>query len=154
MTTATTPLIEALQNPAIYDHPVRGFKVVETHISWVILTGSFAYKIKKPVDLGFLDFSTLEKRRHYCEEEVRTNRRLCPDLYQGVIPLTGDAGHPAIRGRGIPFEYAVKMKQFDEDLLWDRMVLRNELTAKLLEKLAAIVAEFHSKASEAAPGQP
>ena len=73
-------LIEALQNPAIYDHPVQGFRVVETHISWVLLTGHYAYKIKKPVNLGFLDFSTLDKRRHYCEEELRLNRRLCPDL--------------------------------------------------------------------------
>ncbi|OGR88938.1 MAG: hypothetical protein A2992_06840 [Elusimicrobia bacterium RIFCSPLOWO2_01_FULL_59_12] len=153
MATVIEPLIQALQNPAIYDHPVAEFKVVETHISWVILTGPVAYKIKKPVDLGFLDFTTLEKRRTYCEEEIRINRRLCPDLYLDVVPITGRPGHPELGGRGTPFEYAVKMRQFDEDLLWDRMVLRNEITPAQLEHLAAIVAEFHRKASRATPPQ-
>ena len=73
-------LVRALQDPALYDHPVKSFSVIETHISWVILTGHFAYKIKKPVNLGFVDFSTLEKRQHFCAEELRLNRRFAPDL--------------------------------------------------------------------------
>lgn len=149
MVTTNLSLPEALQNPEIYDHPVTGFNVVETHISWVILTGPYAYKIKKPVNLGFLDFSTLEKRRHFCEEEVRTNHRLCPDLYEGVVALTGDPGHPVLNGQGLPFEFMVKMKQFDESLLWDRMLERNELSAELLDKLASLVAEFHRDAPRA-----
>ncbi len=148
MTTALS-LPEALQNPGIYDHPVSTFKLVETHISWVILTGPYAYKIKKPVNLGFLDFSTLEKRRHYCEEEVRINHRLCPGLYEGVIALTGDPTRPVLNGQGPPFEFMVKMKQFDEELLWDRMLERNELNAESLDKLAPLVAEFHQKAPRA-----
>ncbi|RMD68106.1 MAG: hypothetical protein D6819_10170, partial [Gammaproteobacteria bacterium] len=81
-------LIASLQNPALYDHEVQGFEVIETHISWVFLTGPFAYKIKKPLNLGFLDFSTLEKRRLYCHEEVRLNRRLAPDIYLKVVAIT------------------------------------------------------------------
>jgi aminoglycoside phosphotransferase family enzyme len=73
-------LIHALQNPALFDHPVLQFEVIETHISWVLLTGPYAYKIKKPVNFGFLDFSTLAKRKHFCEEELRLNRRLAPTL--------------------------------------------------------------------------
>jgi uncharacterized protein len=149
MNAMAVPLLRTLQNPAIYGHPVGDFKVVETHISWVILTGPFAYKIKKPVNLGFLDFSTLEKRRHYCEEEVRINRRLCPTIYEGVVPLTGSPSHPTMSGEGPAFEYMVKMKQFDQQLLWDRMAERNELTGDLLTTLAAKVASFHRAAAVA-----
>lgn len=149
MPAVTLPWLEVLQNPALYNHPVRGFKVVETHISWVLLTGPFAYKIKKPVNLGFLDFSTLEKRRFYCEEEVRINRRLCPDLYEGVVALTGERTHPELDGKPPPFDYMVKMKQFDEDLLWDRMLQRQELPAERMDELAMIVANFHKKAAVA-----
>ena len=79
--TQNQALITALLNPALYDHPVLNIQLIETHISWVILTGPYAYKIKKPVNLGFLDFSTLEKRKYYCEEELRLNRRLAPEIY-------------------------------------------------------------------------
>lgn len=149
LNTLAQPFLQALQNPAIYDHAITGFDVVETHISWVILTGPFAYKIKKPVNLGFLDFSTLEKRKFYCEEEVRTNRRLCPGIYMGIVPLTGTPEHPCINGSGTPFEYAVKMKQFDESLLWDRMLERGDLNPKFLDELAFTVAEFHEHAPKA-----
>ena len=78
-------LIAALQNPALYPHPVDGLQVIETHISWVLLTGPFAYKIKKPVNFGFLDFTSLEQRQHFCGEELRLNQRLTRDLYQDVV---------------------------------------------------------------------
>jgi len=77
-------LLNALQSPARFPHPVTGFRVLETHISEVLLTGGHAYKIKKPVDFGFLDFRRLEDRRRFCEDEVRLNRRLSGDLYEGV----------------------------------------------------------------------
>ena len=93
-------LILALQDPALYDHPVKEFQVLETHISWVILTGDVAYKIKKPMDFGFLDFSTLERRKHFCEEELRLNRRLAQNLYLDVVPITGSAGNPELGGQG------------------------------------------------------
>ena len=93
---AHATLIRALQNPALYDHPVESFQLVETHISSVLLTGPYAYKLKKPLDLGFLDFSTLEKRRHFCHEELRLNRRLAPQLYLDVIALTGAPPAPQL----------------------------------------------------------
>ena len=80
-------LIAALQNPALYPHPVEGFQVIETHISWVVLTGPYAYKIKKPVNFGFLDFTELSAREHFCQEELRLNQRQAPDLYLEVMPI-------------------------------------------------------------------
>src|ERR1039457_1630787 len=102
-------MLDALCNPACYPHPVRRIDRLETHISWVLLTGSYAYKLKKPVNLGFLDFTTLAARRHYCEEELRLNRRLAPELYLDVVPVAGTAQCPLVGGDGPPIEYAVKM---------------------------------------------
>ena len=85
------PLIRQLLNPAAWPHPVRDIQVIETHISWVLLTGDYAYKIKKPVTLGFLDFSTLAARRRYCGEELRVNRRTAPEIYLGVVPIAASA---------------------------------------------------------------
>ena len=90
----TDPLIQSLLNPAAYSHPVASIRLLETHISWVILTGQFAYKIKKPVDLGFVDFSMLPRRRFFCEEEVRLNRRLAPHIYLDVQPVAGPLESP------------------------------------------------------------
>jgi aminoglycoside phosphotransferase family enzyme/gluconate kinase len=147
-------LIEKLQNPALYDHPVRGFRVIETHISWVLLTGSYAYKIKKPVNLGFLDFSTLDKRRHYCEEELRLNQRLAPELYLAVIPIAGSAAAPALDGSGPIVEYAVKMREFPQDAQLDRLLVRNGLTAEHIIALAGEIAQFHDRAAVAAADSP
>src|SRR3989338_1441085 len=96
----THPLITALQNPALYDHPVEGFRVIETHISWVILTGHFAYKIKKPVNMEFLDFSSLAQRRLNCHKEVRANQSLSPEIYLSVVPITGTIENPSFSGEG------------------------------------------------------
>lgn len=142
-------LIQALQDAALYDHPVAGFRVVETHISWVLLTGSYAYKIKKAVDLGFLDFSTLERRRFFCEEELRLNRRLAPALYRAVIPITGTAQHPRLGGAGAPIEYAVKMVQFEPAAQFDRLLAAGRLTPELLARFAAGLARFHSAIARA-----
>jgi aminoglycoside phosphotransferase family enzyme len=89
-------LINAMLNPTVFDHTVDEIELLETHISWVILTGDFAYKIKKPVNFGFLDFSSLEKRRHFCQEELRLNRRFAPQLYLDVITITGSEEQPVI----------------------------------------------------------
>lgn len=143
------PLIEALQNPALYDHPVHGFRVLETHISWVLLTGDYAYKIKKPVDLGFLDFSTLDRRRRCCQEELRLNRRLAPELYLAVVPITGNAAHPVVGGSGAAIEYAVKMREFPQAAQLDRMLGRGELKTAHIVELARRVATFHEQAAVA-----
>ncbi|HYA36865.1 MAG TPA: AAA family ATPase [Candidatus Methylomirabilis sp.] len=138
-------LIRALLDPARYDHAVEKIHVVETHISWVILTGAYAYKIKKPVDLGFLDFSTLDKRRFYCEEELRLNRRLAPSLYLDVIPITGSTAAPVLGGAGAAVEYAVKMIQFPEAARLDRLLARGELGPAHVDSLAQELAEFHGR---------
>jgi hypothetical protein len=118
-------------------------EIVETHISWVLLAGDYAYKIKKAVNLGFLDFSTLEKRRFYCMEELRLNRRLTPDLYLEVVPVAGSADHPALNGPGPAIEYAVKMRRFPQSCLLDQVLLRGELTPATVDAIARRIADFH-----------
>lgn len=141
-------LIRNLQNPALFGHPVTDFSVHETHISWVLLTGDYAYKIKKPMDFGFLDFSTLERRRRFCEEEVRLNRRLAPDLYLDVIPITGSIDEPELGGSGEPIEYAVRMRQFDQDQMLGNLQQRGELTEAHIDDLAEQLARFHAAIPE------
>ena len=148
------PLLQALHHAACYDHPVREVRMVETHISWVMLTGDYAYKIKKPVNLGFLDFSTLDKRRFYCEEELRLNRRLAEALYLGVIPITGSPAAPRLNGPGEAIEYAVKMLQFSEEARLDRMLARGELQASHIDLLAQELAEFHDRIAIAGNDRP
>ena len=147
-------LIKALQDPARYDHPVTAIHVIETHISWIVLTGPYAYKIKKPVDLGFLDFSTLDKRRFYCEEELRLNRRFAPQLYLEVVRITGTPGAPVLNGPGNAIEYAVKMVQFPQEAQLDRVVARNALKARHVDWLAQRLAEIHAAATVCAPDRP
>jgi aminoglycoside phosphotransferase family enzyme len=149
VTTHLPGLIPALLDPAVFSHPVRNVRLVETHISWVILTGDYAYKIKKPVDLGFLDFSALDRRRHYCQEEVRLNRRLAPHIYLDVVPITLSAAGPVFNGQGDAVEYAVKMVQFDPDEQFDLLLERDQLRPQYLDAVAERVAAFHAGASVA-----
>jgi len=135
--------IQAMLKPEFYDHPVDTCQLIETHISWVILTGNFAYKIKKPINLGFVDFSTLEKRKFYCEEELRLNRRLAPNIYLDVIPISGSAEHPVLTAKEKAFEYAVKMQQFSHNMQLDRVLTRNELRQDMLDSFAELIAQFH-----------
>ncbi len=137
-------LIRQLMQPALFDHPVENVRVVETHISWVILTGSYAYKIKKPVNLGFLDFSTLEKRHFYCEEELRLNRRLAADYYLGVVPVTGTVEQPCWGGSAEAIEYAVKMRQFPQDAQLDRLLASGKVQPEYLDAFAELIASFHA----------
>jgi len=116
---------------------------VETHISWVLLTGEFVYKIKKPVDFGFLDFSTLALRRRYCEEEVRLNRRFAESLYLDVVPITLDDGAAHFGGNGEPIEYAVRMRQFPGDMQLDRLLAAGNLAADELAEFGATLAQVH-----------
>ncbi len=136
-------LIDNLQNATLYDHPVTEFELIETHISWVLLTGPFVYKIKKPVDFGFLNFSTLEKRHFYCKEELRLNRRLAADIYTEVVSIHGTEEHPEFNGDRPVIEYAVKMKQFPQSAQLDRLLEEQGLDNTVMEKLAVKVAEFH-----------
>lgn len=139
------PFILAMLKPEIYAFPVKTCRLIETHISWVILTGDYVYKIKKPVNLGFVDFSTLEKRKYYCEEELRLNRRLAPDLYLDVISLTGSGDHPVLNGKDKAFEYAVRMRQFSQEMQLDHVLARNELRQDMIDSLAGLIARFHQQ---------
>ena len=138
-------LARALLDPAAYpeDGPVEH---VETHISHVYLTGAHAYKIKKPIELGFLDFSTLEKRRRFCEEELRINRRLAPLVYLSVVPIAGTCDAPRVEGAGAAIEYAVKMRRFAQDDVLDRVADSGRLQAAHVDDLARQVAQFHRSA--------
>ncbi len=149
MTVSQSQLIAALQNPVLYNHPIEGFQVIETHISWVILTGPYAYKIKKAVNLGFLDFSTLAKRHYYCQEELRLNRRLAPTLYLDVIAISGTVSSPNLSGRGPVIEYAVKMVQFQPAAQLDRLASDNKIDHTLVQQLARHVAGFHERTGTA-----
>lgn len=146
-------LVDALRDPACYPHPAGEVEVRETHISWVLLAGEFAYKVKKPVRLPFLDFSTLAQRRHFCEEELRLNRRTAPAIYLGVVPITGDAGHPRIGGAGPAIEWAVRMRRFPANALFADLARDGRLTTGLAEALAANVAAFHASLPRAVPPQ-
>lgn len=140
-------LIESLQEKSLYDHPVDEFQVLETHISWVLLTGSYAYKLKKHIDLGFVNFSTLELREKYCHEELRLNRRLAPEVYLDVIPITGSAEAPEFNGTGKIIDYAVKMVQFDQANLLSHAIEQGNLTSAHIDFLAQEVAGFHASIS-------
>src|SRR5262249_50945478 len=131
-----------------------GLPFVETHISYVLLGGEYAYKMKKAVNLEFLDFTTLEKRHFYCHEELRLNRRLAPSIYLDVVPIAGRPDAPLRGGEGSPIEYAVKMRQFDQDRLLSRVLSRDELTSERVDEIAAEVASFHTRASRSAPDAP
>ena len=149
---AAARLVEQLLDPHRYPHPANRVELVETHISWVLLAGEFAYKLKKPLALGFLDFSTLEKRRASCEAELRLNRRTAPGLYLDVVPVTGSAEAPRIGGDGEPIEFAVRMRRFDQERLADRVARRGELAAADVDAMARTIAEFHSRIERAGAG--
>jgi aminoglycoside phosphotransferase family enzyme/predicted kinase len=160
--------VTALMRAEAFDHAVTELELIETHISWVILTGPFAYKIKKPVDLGFLDFSTVEKRLACAEAEVRLNSRLAPALYLGVVKITGDESAPVIGGpvtggtvidgtvidrTGTAFEPAVKMRQFPQSAQLDRMLDGHALKPEHLDAFAERLAAFHQEAPRADPDE-
>lgn len=137
----------ALLEPRAYSHAVSSIRLHETHISWVFLTGAWVYKVKKPVNFGFLDYSTLEKRRHYCHEELRLNSRLAPQLYVGVVPVCGEPDHPQLEVQGEPFEYAVKMREFPQEGLLDRQLNEGRFSLTSLDQLAHHIARFHMQAA-------
>lgn len=141
-----TALKTALLSPDSYpDHP-SAIQLAETHISLVFLTGTFVYKVKKPVDFGFLNFTDLEKRKYYCEQEVTLNRRLAPNLYLGVVNITEENHRIALEGKGRTIEYAVKMRQIPEDLLMDRLLQRKKVSFQMMEAVSEKLALFYSVA--------
>lgn len=143
-------LIKNLLSDRAFNHPIIQLGLIETHVSWVILTGKYAYKIKKPVDFGFLDFSTLEKRKHFCEEELRLGQLFAPEIYLAVVPITGTYEHPQINGNTGPIlEYAVKMCEFSQDNLLNTLLKQGKLTKILIDQLGQLIAKFHKETLQA-----
>jgi len=140
-------LIASLLQERAYPHPVDKIQLLETHISWVILTGSIAYKIKKPIKLEFLDFSSLERREFFCNEELRLNRRWAPELYLDVVPICGSFEKPVVGGDGIPVEYAVKMLQFPQVAQLDEQLHAGLLVDADMIELAEMIAAQHGTAA-------
>ncbi len=137
-------LILALLNPACYPHPVDSVRLIETHISWLLLAGDYVYKIKKPVDFGFLNFTDLDKRGFYCHEELRLNRRLSAGLYLDVVEIGGSTAQPVF-GLEPTIEYAVKMQRFSEHELLNHLLQQDRLTSRHLHDLAATLVQFHAQ---------
>ena len=136
-------LIRSLHNPSLYPHDADRLELIETHISWVFLCGSYAYKIKKALNLGFIDCSTLDQRKFYCEEELRLNGRLAPELYLAVIAITGTPDQPQLGGSGEVFEYAVKMRRFPQQALLSHMLEQHLLADAHISQIITQVADFH-----------
>lgn len=139
-------LIKNLLSSRAYNHPTLQLGLIETHVSWVILTGKYAYKIKKPVDFGFLDFSTLKKRKYFCEEELRLGQLFAPEIYLAVVPITGTIEQPKVNGDTGPIlEYAIKMCEFSQDNLLSTLLKQGKLNTSLIDQLGQLIAEFHKK---------
>lgn len=148
-------LVAALLRPACYPHPAATVEHLQTHISHILLAGDYAYKIKKPLNLGFLDFTSLDRRRYYCEEELRLNGRLAPDLYLDCVPIGGTPARPVLGdATGPVIEYAVRMRRFDQEALLDRRLAAGRLEPRHLDALARRLAEFHRTIARAAPTTP
>lgn len=140
----TTEQVQAILDAAAYPGTARPAEMTETHISWIILTPEFAFKIKKPVVFGFLDFGTPEKRRHFCAEEMRLNRRLAPDMYLNVLPITLIGTQPVIGTAGSEvLDYALQMRRMDNTRQMDLLLAKRLVTAGQMKQLAAVLAAFH-----------
>jgi len=148
---ASRRLIDSLLSGNYFDHEVKEPQLMETHISWVVLTGKYAYKIKKPVDLGFLDFSLLSSRKHYCEEELRLNQRfasqyshqLTPSIYLDLVEIGGTEDEPVLNANESIIEYAVKMHQFDQQALVSHLVEADQLAPVQFERLGQDLAQLY-----------
>lgn len=138
--------IQSLLQPASYPEPAADVCLIQTHVSWIFLAGKFAYKIKKPVNFGFLDFSTLDRRLFYCHEELRLNRRLCPEIYLDVVKVRETPEGAAFHGEGSTLDYAVKMIRLPEERMADRLLAEDRLRGADVQSIAATVAAFHQQA--------
>jgi aminoglycoside phosphotransferase family enzyme len=138
-------IVEALMKPEAYDENSGVIELVQTHISFVFLTKKFVYKVKKAVNFGFLDFTTLEKRHFFCEKELELNRRLCGDMYLEVVPIN-KADAIKIKGAGETVEYAVKMKRMPQETMLSKLLEQNKVDNRLVDRIAKVIADFHSKA--------
>jgi aminoglycoside phosphotransferase family enzyme len=138
--------VEALLKPQAYPHKPQKIELVQTQMSFIFLTGEYVYKIKKPVNLGYLDYTTLEKRHFFCRQELNLNRRLCPDAYLAVVPIVEEKGGLRIEGQGKAIEYAVKMKQLPQDRMMDVLLPQGQVTREMVARVAEKLMNFHQNA--------
>jgi len=143
-------LIRALLDPGAYPETPKQIELAQTQMSFIFLTEEYVYKVKKPVNLGYLDYTTLEKRRFYCQREVELNRRLCPETYLGVMSVTRDGNNTCIEGQGEVIEYAVKMRRLPQQAMMDVLLSRGQVTPEMVAKVAQRLAEFHLSAETSA----
>ncbi|RLA34699.1 MAG: hypothetical protein DRR11_02170 [Gammaproteobacteria bacterium] len=141
-----TSLVDSLMKPAAFDHSVSSVELIETHISWLILTDDYVYKLKKPVVLDFLDFGDLEQRKFYCDEEVRLNKPWAPDIYLDVVSVSLDNGQARFSAGGTPVDYAVRMRRFDQEMRLDAQLEQGKLLATDMQELARNIAARHAGA--------
>jgi hypothetical protein len=146
-TLTASELLSFLENPASYPHAPDDVTILQTHISYVALTPPYVYKVKKPVDLGFLDFTTLARRRHYCDQEVTLNRRLCDAIYEGVVPISRTREGLVLEDDTNVVEVAVKMKKLSADGFANAQLERGALTAQDLDRVAAKLHAFYETRS-------
>jgi len=140
-------LVQALLDPKAYPETLpQGIELVQTQMSFVFLTDDYVYKVKKPVNLGYLDYTSLDRRRFYCHREVELNRRLCPDTYLGVVPITRDKGDTFVEGQGEVIEYAVKMRRLPQEAMMDVLLANNQVSPQMVTSLAQKLVEFHQRA--------
>lgn len=144
-------LVAALRDPRRYLQAVKTVRMIETHISWVLLAGRYAYKIKKALDLGFLDYTGLDARKSCCTEEIRLNRRTAPDIYVDVVPIGGSPDNPEL-GVQPAIEYAVRMHRFASANLMDRQLMQGKVTPQHIDTLAATISRFHASLQAAYAG--
>jgi hypothetical protein len=139
-------IVKALLKPQAYPHKPQKIELVQTQMSFIFLAGEYVYKIKKPVNLGYLDYTTLEKRHFFCRQELKLNRRLCSDAYLAVVPIVEEKGKLRIEGRGKAIEYAVKMRQLPHDRMMDVLLPRGEVTREMVARVAEKLMSFHQRA--------
>jgi aminoglycoside phosphotransferase family enzyme len=140
------PIVRALLESQAYPHKPQKIELVQTQMSFIFLTGEYVYKIKKPVNLGYLDYTTLEKRYYFCHQELELNRRLCPGAYLAVVPIMQEKSELHIEGSGKAIEYAVKMKQLPQDCMMDVLLSQGQVTLAMVARVAKKLASFHQKA--------
>ncbi|MBN1280751.1 MAG: AAA family ATPase [Candidatus Thermoplasmatota archaeon] len=136
-------MFDHLKSPQFYGPKVSSVQLLQTHISYVALTGTYAYKVKKPVNFGFLDFSSLDKRKYYCEEELRLNKRLCPEIYLDVVPITKKNTSLELSGDGPIVEYAIKMREFPQKNIMTNMLAHRKITEDTIDALVEILIDFY-----------
>ncbi len=139
-------MVQALLDPRAYPEATQGVELVQTQMSFVFLTDNYVYKVKKPVNLGYLDYTTPERRHFYCQREVGLNRRLCPDVYLGIVSITRDKGNILAGGQGEVIEYAVKMRRLPQGAMMDVLLTKNQVSPEMVGSVARRLAEFHQKA--------